>query len=48
MAEATTTLKVTCSACGTEHVIKILPSKGPNQRWACPNCKQQHEVVAGA
>jgi len=48
MAEATTTTKVLCSACGTEHTIKILTDKGPNQRWACPNCKQQHEVVSGA
>ncbi len=48
MAEETKSMKVLCSACGTEHTIKILANKGPNQRWACPNCKQQHEVVAGA
>jgi transposase-like protein len=46
MAEATTTVKVTCSGCGTEHTLKIATGKGDAQRWACPNCKARHASIA--
>lgn len=45
MAETLETVQVTCPSCGSDHSLKILPDKGQEQRWACPNCKAVHTTT---